>query len=91
MVDSLAEKVLAAVASVKRISPEQVALESSLQELGFDSLDTTVLLFELEKRLQVSIPDEAARTVRTVRDIVEGVAKLTATPSLDRAARGGDS
>jgi acyl carrier protein len=84
--DPLTEKVLAAVASVRRIPREQISVDRSLQELGFDSLDTTVLLFELEKQFQISIPDEGVRSVRTVRDVVDGVARLIASTSRDSVA-----
>ena len=86
MTDPLTEKVLAAVASVRRIPREQISVDRSLQELGFDSLDTTVLLFELEKQFQISIPDEGVRSVRTVRDVVDGVARLIASTSRDSVA-----
>jgi len=87
--DLLTEKVLSAVASVKHIQREQISADSALQELGFDSLDTTVLLFELEKQFQISIPDEAVRSVRTVRDVVDGVAKLMVSASPDSVTSAG--
>ena len=91
MTDPFTEKVLAAVASVRRIPREQISVDRPLQELGFDSLDTTVLLFELEKQFHISIPDEAVHSVRTVRDVVDGVARLIASTSRDSAASEGQS
>jgi acyl carrier protein len=73
MSDALEEKVISTLASVKHIPPEKITIESSLAELGFDSLDTITLLFELENSFQISIPDDRARSIRTVREIVEGV------------------
>ena len=90
MADLFTEKVLSAVASVKHIQREQIALDSALQELGFDSLDTTVLLFELEKQFQISIPDEAVRSVRTVGDVVDGVARIIAGASRDSQTSAGE-
>ena len=78
MSDPFAEKVLSTLASVKHIPRERISLESSLQELGFDSLDKITMLFEIEKQFQISIPDEATGTLRTVRDVVEGIAVLVA-------------
>ena len=91
MSDPFAEKVLSAVASVKHVARERISLESSLQDLGFDSLDAIVLLFELEKQFQVSIPDDQVRSVRSVGEIVERVGRLAATApaSLDPAPPGG--
>jgi acyl carrier protein len=70
------EKVIATLASVKRIPVEQIKLDSSLQDLGVDSLDTFTLLFELEGKFNISIPDDEARNIRTVSDIVAGVQRI---------------
>ncbi|HUJ80896.1 MAG TPA: acyl carrier protein [Candidatus Acidoferrales bacterium] len=76
MPDSVEEKVIATLAAVKRIPAEQIKLDSSLQDLGVDSLDTFTLLFELESKFNISIPDDEARNIRTVNDIVTGVQKI---------------
>jgi len=76
MSDTIAENVIATLASVKRITVEGIKLETPLQELGIDSLDTFTLLFELESKFNISIPDDEARNIRTVNDIVEGIRKL---------------
>jgi len=78
MADPLVETVLSAVAEVKRLPRERVSLDATFAELKMDSLDTLTLLFELENRLRIAVPDEAAKSVRTVRDIVEGIRGLTA-------------
>ena len=83
--DALSEKVQATLAAVKHLPQEKVSLESSLAELGLDSLDTITLLFELEKQFHVSISDEQVRSLRTVHDIVEGVRRLTIGAALDSA------
>ncbi len=64
MPDDLAEKVITILSTVKHIPREQIKLESSLVDLGFDSLDTISMLFELETAFNVSIPDESARSIR---------------------------
>ena len=81
MSDVVAEKVIATLASVKRIPAEKITLETNLQELGIDSLDVFTLLFELENAFQISIPDDDVRSIRTVSDVVAGIKKiLAATP-----------
>lgn len=70
------EKVLSLVAAIKKVPREKVRLESSFEELGIDSLDATTLLFELESAFDISIPDEQARSIRSVRQMVEGVHSL---------------
>jgi len=83
--DALSEKILATLAAVKHMPREKVSLDSSLQELGLDSLDTITLLFELEKQFHIAISDEQVRSLRSVRDIVEGVRRLAAGAALDSA------
>ena len=70
------EKVIATLASVKRIPADQIKLDSSLLDLGVDSLDTFTLLFELKSKFNISIPDDEARNIRTVSDIVAGVQRI---------------
>jgi acyl carrier protein len=76
----IAEQVFTTLASVKRIPREKITLDSSLAELGMDSLDAITMLFELENAFKISIPDEQARSIRSVRDIVEGIEKLLVAP-----------
>jgi acyl carrier protein len=79
------EEVISALASVKHISPERISLEMSLKDLGVDSLDTFTILFEIEKRLNISVPDEQIYSIQTVRDIVERVGQLVANTNLPSA------
>ncbi len=88
MSDALSERIVTTLAAVKHLPREQVSLDSSLAELGLDSLDTITLLFELEKQFRVSISDERVRALRSVRDVVEGVRQLAAD-SLDSAKPAG--
>jgi acyl carrier protein len=74
--DTIAEGVISVISSAKRTPHEQVSLDSSLPELGFDSLDTVVLVSDLEDHFKIQISDEDAHSIRTVRDVVEGVRKL---------------
>ncbi len=76
MPDSVAQTVISLIAKIKRIPPESVTLDSTLDELKIDSLDGLNLFFELEEALDVTIPDEKAKTMRSVRQIVEGLETL---------------
>jgi acyl carrier protein len=81
MADPLVQKVVEAIAEVRHVPPEEIDPDASLADLGLDSLDTVTMLFELETRLDITIPDDAAKSVRTVRDVVDGVRRLVeATP-----------
>ncbi|HET7205651.1 MAG TPA: phosphopantetheine-binding protein [Terriglobales bacterium] len=64
-------KILAIVAAVKRVDPETIRLDASFEELGFDSLDKLNMLFELENAFDIEVPDDEARAIETVKQMVE--------------------
>jgi acyl carrier protein len=68
--------VIAAIAAARKLSPERLSLDSTFEELGVDSLDSLTIMFALEERFDVSIPDEVVREMRTVRDVVDGLGHL---------------
>ena len=69
------------IAASKRIPEEQVTVDSSFEELGIDSMDAVEILFALENEFDISIPDEEVKTVRNVRQMVEGVDRLLTAKS----------
>ena len=77
----IAQTVITTVAAVKRIPVEGISIDSSLEALGMDSLDQINVLFELEGKFNIDIPDEQARSIKTVREIVEGVERLILSAS----------
>ncbi len=79
MDSDLTARVIAEIASVKRIPPERITVDSTFDELAIDSLDATNLLFSLEEEFGVSIPDAEARQIRNVRGAVDQVERLLAT------------
>jgi acyl carrier protein len=83
MSDAVTDKVIATLASVKRIPADKITPETNLQDLGIDSLDVFTLLFELENAFKISIPDDDVRSIRTVNDIVSGIKKLIAAAPPD--------
>ncbi len=76
MTDQVEERVLS-IFREKFHKPE-VTIDSSFAELGIDSLDTIEALFEIEEEFGISIPDDAARSLNTFREVVAGVEKLLA-------------
>jgi acyl carrier protein len=90
MSDTLAEEVFAALAKVKRIPKESITLDSTLESLELDSLDTILLLFDLEDAAGVKISDEQARSVRTVGDIVEAIRRVKSEAAAGAEAAGAE-
>jgi acyl carrier protein len=76
MSDELTQRVLKTIASSKRLPPETVTIDSEFQALNIDSMDAVEILFALEGEFDINIPDEDVRTVKNVRDMVAGVARI---------------
>ncbi len=79
MPDTVAQTVISLIAKTKRIPPESITLDSTLDELKIDSLDGLNLFFELEETLDITIPDERAKTMRSVGQIVRELELLIAS------------
>ena len=58
MADEVAEKVISTLASVKRIPADTIKLDTSLQDLGIDSLGFVELREQVEKRFSIVISDD---------------------------------
>lgn len=86
MSDDLIQRVLKVIATSKRIPLETVTIDSEFQQLGIDSMDAVEILFALENEFDITIPDEDARRVRSIRQMCEGVDKLVAAKTADAKA-----
>lgn len=71
MDDQLTTKIVGIVAMVTRRMPDAIRPDATFDEQGIDSLDRINILFELEKDFDINIPDEDARGIKTVNEIVE--------------------
>ncbi|HUJ20220.1 MAG TPA: phosphopantetheine-binding protein [Bryobacteraceae bacterium] len=85
MSDELIQRVRNVIANTQRIPIEKITIESSFEELGIDSMDGVNILFALENEFNIAIPDEAAKQIRNVRQMMEGVEKLLAGGAADAA------
>lgn len=67
------------VARELKVDPEKITLDSSfVDDLGADSLDMVELVMALEDEFGISISDEEAQNIRTIRDAVEYIENATA-------------
>jgi acyl carrier protein len=61
------------------IPPDRITPASTMQGLGVNSLDAVQVLFEIEDRFEISVPQrEDQYSHGTVGDLVEGVERLVA-------------
>lgn len=75
---SVSERVIRVFAEFKKVLVEDIRMETTFDELGFDSLDGLNLIFELEEEFDIIVPDDKAQEMKSVRDAVEGVEFLLA-------------
>ena len=62
------------------LKPSDITLETGLDQLGIDSLAVVELMFELEDRLKIKIPEEGLE-LKVVRDVVNALDQLTSGQS----------
>ncbi|VAW81558.1 hypothetical protein MNBD_GAMMA14-1509 [hydrothermal vent metagenome] len=60
----------------RKCAPEDVSMETRLSELGIDSLQAITILYELEERFGIEIPNELMENLETVSDIVSSIDKI---------------
>ena len=85
MSEQLTQRVLSVIAATQRISPETVTIDKSFQELGIDSMDGINILFALENEFDITIPDEQAKQIHSIREMVQGIEKLVSQASASKA------
>jgi len=71
--NSIADECIALIAKQKSITPDQIRLESTFDELALDSLDRVSLAFDIEEKYDIEIPEDRLGRIRTVRDMVTGI------------------
>ncbi len=71
--DAIAARVTTLLAHAKQRAVDAIDLDTPLEALQVDSLDKVALAFDIEEAYNISIPESAFATVRTVRDIVIGI------------------
>jgi acyl carrier protein len=68
------QQLIAIVRQEKDIPAELLQPETALAEAGIDSLDSLTILFAIEEQFRISIPDTAARAMKTFGDMIDVVA-----------------
>ena len=84
----IAEECIALIAKQKSISPEQIRLDSTLDDLSLDSLDRVSIAFDLEEKYDIEIPESKLEQIKTVRDMVTGIEEAVRQKSADLSTTG---
>jgi acyl carrier protein len=84
--ESTQDAIFAIIAKEAHIPVEKISLESTLKDLEIDSLDVVQIIFELEDRFGITLPDRDP-TVDTdsVRGLVAAVERLVAEKAASSA------
>lgn len=64
------------VSAERQCAGSDITMESHLSDLGIDSLRAITILYELEDRFEIEIPNEIIGTITTVGDIVRNIDQL---------------
>ena len=74
--ETVAERVIRVFADFKKVPTEDIKLETTFEDLGFDSLDGLNLIFELEEEFDIVVPDDKVQSMRSVAEVVAGIESL---------------
>ena len=66
MPDDVMSRVIRVIAETQRIPVDTVKPESTFEELKIDSLDGINIVFAIENEFNINVPDEAAKSLRSV-------------------------
>ena len=75
----LQDTVIKEISAYLKCQPEDIALDMRLDELGIDSLGAITIMYELEDKLDVEIPNEVFDSLKIVNDIVSQLEQLMVT------------
>ena len=85
MTNAITQTVPSTIASCRGIPPERVTPETQFQKIEVASLAAIKILFTLEQRLEITIPDDQIHTIRNVCQMVEGIEKPAAAQTQAKA------
>jgi len=76
MRQDIENSVIKLIAKEKKLNISDITPESTLDELGVTSLEAITVMYDIEEKFDVEVPDNTLESLRTVHDIVDGVASL---------------
>ena len=73
---SIADKVVEIITREQHLEPGVVKPESTVAELGIDSLDGVNILFALEQEFKIDVPDSVAQNMGSVGQVVDALTRV---------------
>ena len=74
----LADRAIQVIANTQHLQPGSITIDQTFADLKLDSLDGMNILFAIETEFDISIPDDQAVQIKSVREMVEGIERLVA-------------
>src|SRR5262245_13217059 len=87
MEQEIQQRVMAVLKKNSRLSSVPLTPDTTFDQLRLESLDVICIVFDLEDEFKITISDQAARGMRCIADVVEGV---TATLKAQSVGSGAD-
>jgi len=75
--DEIQKKLIEIVRKEKDVPDDKLSLDTPLVDAGIDSLDALTILFAIEETFHISVPDDKARAIKTLGDMVNIVEELS--------------
>jgi len=76
MSSAVEDRVIQVIAKTQHVPVESVTTDKTFAELKIDSLDGMNILFAIESEFDISIPDDQAPHIHSVREMVDGIEGL---------------
>jgi len=74
--DDLTKLIVTEVASVLDVEPKKLRMDQDISELGATSRELLLVIYKLEQKLGICLPDEQLSTLSTIGDVVEAVRRI---------------
>ena len=81
MNQDLVDAVIMAISKQKGLDSSSIDLNASLHELGVNSLDAISIVYDIEDRFNIEVPNEMLADLASVRDIVDKLSTLIPAPA----------
>ncbi len=76
MKEQIFNKIVQLVSTNNHIPAERITIDSTFEELDMDSLDGITLINDLESEYSITLPNDEAVKIRSVRNAVESLDKI---------------
>lgn len=75
---AIQDRVLKIIIGPRKVDPARITPETTLEELGVESLDAVSIVFDIEAEFNVTVPDSETYKLKTVGDVFASVERLLA-------------